>query len=407
MTSSAPNNLKSKLARANRRKQFLAASLVAPLAVFLLVAFFFPLGKMLFLSVENTDVQRHMPQTSEAITTWDGQGIPDETVYAALVDDLRIGSENRTIALAATSLNHEIAGFRSLVMSAARRSDDLTPPFQQSLIDHNAKWGEHETWVGFQRAAAPYTLRYLLASVDLKRDVDGEIQKVPESRRVYISYLKRTLWICFVVTALCLALGFPMSYLIANASPRARSILFILVLLPFWTSLLVRTTAWVILLQSTGIVNSMLMWVGLTDGPIQLIFNRFGVYVSMVHILLPFMILPIYSVMRSIPKNHLHASASLGARPFATFRYVYLPRALPGVTAGCMLVSVLALGFYITPALVGGAGDQMLSFLIAEFTIRTANWHMAAALALLLLLTIIVVFSITSRLIRPSRGNRS
>jgi len=404
MADRADLSLKTKMARANRRRQLMAAALVAPAFLFLAVAFLLPLGSILFYAVENTDVAEYMPRTSDAIGDWDGTGIPDEPVFEALYHDLREGYEAKTIARAATSLNHQIAGFRSLVMGTARRARRIEgPPYKQAILEIRPDWGETETWVAFSRAAQPITPRYVLAAVDLERTQDGTIQWVEEDRQVYITYLERTIWISLVVTLACFLIAFPMAYLMAMAGPGLRRILFILVLLPFWTSLLVRTAAWVILLQKNGVVNDALIWTGLTEEPLQLIFNRFGVYVAMVHVLLPFMILPMYSVMRTIPRDHLRASASLGARPAATFFQVYLPQTLPGVGAGCLLVWVLAIGFYITPALVGGGGDQMLSFLIAEFTLQTANWHMAAALALLLLLMVAVIYPLMARLTGANR----
>lgn len=406
MTIQANPTLKRKLAQANRRRKIVPAALLAAPLLFLVFAFLIPLGSILFYSVENTEVSEFMPHTSQAITSWDGAGLPDEPTFKALVQDLAEGYEAKTIARAATSLNHQVSGFRSLVMRSARKAGEIdTGPYRDAVIVLDPRWGETDTWIAFQRGASPITPRYLLAAVDRQQTAEGAVELVPENRRIYITYLERTFWISFVVTLACLILGFPMAYLMSNAEPKMRRILLILVLLPFWTSLLVRTTAWVILLQKNGVVNSALIWMGMTDAPMQLIYNRFGVYVAMVHILLPFCILPMYSVMQSIPRDHLRASASLGARPATTFLSIYLPQTLPGVGAGCLLVWVLAIGFYITPALVGGAGDQMLSFLIADFTLKTANWNMAAALALLLLAMVAVIYPLMSRLTGANRLN--
>jgi len=166
------------------------------------------------------------------------------------------------------------------------------------------------------------------------------------------------------------------------------------VLVPFWTSLLVRTAAWVALLQKEGVVNDFLIWLGLIEAPVQLIFNRIGVYIAMVHILLPFMILPLYAVMRGVPQEHMRAAASLGAKPVAAFLTVYLPQTVPGLAGGSMLVFIIALGFYLTPSLVGGGSDQMLSYLVAQYGMATANWGMAAALALLLLACVAALYPI-------------
>ena len=160
---------------------------------------------------------------------------------------------------------------------------------------------------------------------------------------------------------------------------------------------LVRTAAWVIVLQKAGIVNDALMGLGLVDEPLALIFNRTGVYISMVHILLPFMILPLYGVMKGIPGDHVRAATSLGATPRAAFLEVYFPQTLPGLAAGCLLVFVVALGFYITPMLIGGGSDQMLAYLIAQYATKTANWGLAGALAVVLLVCIAVLYPIYQR----------
>ena len=206
-----------------------------------------------------------------------------------------------------------------------------------------------------------------------------------------------TFWIAIVVTLLCAGIGYPMAYVMAMAGKRTGRLLFILVLLPFWISLLVRTAAWVVLLQKEGIINGALLALGLVDAPQQLIFNRIGVYVAMVHILLPFLILPLYSVMKSIPRDHVRAAASLGAPPLSAFLTVYFPQTIPGLGAGCLLVFVLSIGFYVTPALVGGSADQMLSALIAQSALGTANWGLASALALVLLCCVAVIYPIFGR----------
>ena len=174
-------------------------------------------------------------------------------------------------------------------------------------------------------------------------------------------------------------------------------------LLPFWTSLLVRTGAWVVLLQREGVVNDVLIALGLISEPLQLVYNRFGVYVAMTHILLPFMVLPLYSVMRGIPPQYMRAAASLGARPLRAFLRVYLPQTVPGIGAGCLLVFILAIGYYITPALIGGINDQMVSYFVAFFTNQTVNWGMASALGTVLLIVTLLLFALYARLVGIDR----
>ena len=273
------------------------------------------------------------------------------------------------------------------------------PPFKDALIALEKRWGDVTYWRAIKAAGGPFTTRYLLAAIDLQRRWDGSVGLAPPERTIYIDYLKRTFWISFWVLFYCIAIGYPMAYLIASIGKRLSRILLILVLLPFWTSLLVRTAAWVVLLQNKGIVNDILLSLGLTSEPLTLIFNRIGVYIAMVHILLPFLILPLYAVMKNIPGSHMRAAASLGARPLAVFLSVYLPQTLPGLGAGCLLVFILSLGFYITPALIGGASDQMLSYLIAEFATRTGNWGMASAIAILLLISVAILYPVYRGLI--------
>ena len=226
---------------------------------------------------------------------------------------------------------------------------------------------------------------------------------VPPDQAIYLGIFLRTFWISFVVTALCLLLGYPLAYKLASLPARISNLLLILVLLPFWTSLLVRTGAWVVLLQREGVVNDVLIALGLTSEPLQLVYNRFGVFVAMTHILLPFMVLPLYSVMRGIPPQYMRAAASLGARPLRAFLRVYLPQTVPGIGAGCLLVFILAIGYYITPALIGGINDQMVSYFVAFFTNQTVNWGMASALGTVLLIVTLLLFALYARLVGIDR----
>jgi putative spermidine/putrescine transport system permease protein len=221
---------------------------------------------------------------------------------------------------------------------------------------------------------------------------------VPADQAVFGTVLLRTLWISSMVTLICLLVGYPAAYLLARLPERTSNPLLILFLVPFWTSLLVRTAAWVVLLQREGVINAFLVGAGLTDQPLPMIYNRFAVYVAMVHILLPFMILPLYSVMRGIPAAHLRAASSLGAPPFTVFRRVFLPQSAAGVAAGSLLVFIQAIGYYVTPALVGGANDQMISYFIAFYASRTINWGMAAALSILLVGATVALFMVYRRL---------
>jgi len=267
------------------------------------------------------------------------------------------------------------------------------------LLDADPKWGERETWAAIRRAGGPATDFYLLAAVDLRRDADNAIAAAPANESVFRNVLGRTLWIAGVVTLACLALGYPVALFIARQPPQRAALFLFLVLLPFWTSLLVRTVAWVVLLQREGILNNLLLSLGIVHEPLRMIFNRFAVYVAMVHVLLPFMVLPLYAVMKAISPTYERAAASLGATPFTAFRRVYVPQTLPGIAAGCLMVFIQALGYYITPALVGGADDQMISYFIAFYASRTVNWGMAAALSIMLLTATLALYAVYHRMI--------
>ena len=397
----ADRSLEVKLRRAERRRSLNAFLLVAPLLLFIVVVFAGPILSLLYFSVDDPKLAEVMPRTAQAVADWDGAEVPGEEAFAAVVEEIRTGYTNRTVAAAAMRLNYEISGFRSMVMRTGRKIRRIEgPPYKEALIGLDERWGDITYWRAIKASAGPYTTRYLLAAVDLQRRWDGSVRAAPPERTIYIDYLKRTFWISFWVLACCIAIGYPMAFLIATSEKRWSRFLLVLVLLPFWTSLLVRTAAWVVLLQNKGIVNDFLLYGGFIDEPLTLIFNRTGVYIAMVHILLPFLVLPLYAVMKNIPGSQMRAAASLGAKPLAAFLSVYLPQTLPGLGAGCILVFILSLGFYITPALIGGASDQMLSYLIAEFATRTGNWGMASAIAILLLLSVAALYPIYRGLVR-------
>ncbi len=400
--------LRRRLRRTERRRRLEAALLLAPLLLFLLVFFLLPIAGMLRLSVANDELREVMPRTAELVRAWDGEGLPGEAVFAAFAAELRAAFEARgALAGPAKRLDSDVSGFRGLLFGTARRLPDEAKPapgsWRDALVEIDGRWGERETWAAIRRAAAPVTPIYLLAALDRRIDAGGAVVPVPRQQAIYVNIFLRTFWIGFVVTALCLLLGFPLAYKLASLPVRIGNLLMILVLLPFWTSLLVRTGAWVVLLQREGPINDALMALRLVGEPLQLVYNRFGVYVAMTHILLPFMVLPLYSVMRGIPRDYMRAAASLGARPLTAFFRVYLPQTVPGIGAGCLLVFILAIGYYITPALVGGGNDQMVSYFVAFFTNQTVNWGMAAALGTVLLLAVLGLYAVFARLVGLDR----
>jgi putative spermidine/putrescine transport system permease protein len=396
-------SLRRSLRRSRRRRQIAAAGFVAPLLVFTLLVFLLPIGDMLRRSFWNAELAAAWPGVRAAMGAWraeSGHGVPPEPVFAALAQDFRRTYGTAAFGAAARRLNYDLENGRSLVFNTGRRVAQLDQPtgtWTATLIGIDRRWGAPETWAAIDRARVPFTDFFLLAALDLQRDAEGLARK-PAQQAIYLDVLGRTFSISLAVTLACLVLGFPVAYAIAAQPPSRANLLLMLVLLPFWTPLLVRTAAWVVLLQENGLANQLLLALRLIDRPLRLIYNRTGVLVAMTHVLLPFMILPLYSVMKGVPPSLIRAALSLGARPFTAFRRVYLPQVMPGVAAGALLVFILALGYYITPALVGGGADQMISTFIAFNTTDTANWSLAAALGTVLLAATFVLFAIAARL---------
>lgn len=216
---------------------------------------------------------------------------------------------------------------------------------------------------------------------------------------VYVKVLINTLRISLLITAICLLLAYPYAYIMAHVGRKTAGVLLIAVLVPFWSSVLVRTYAWVVILQDTGLVNSLLLSLGLVDEPVSLVRNLVGVVIGTVHILMPFMVLPIYSIMRRIDTDLVKAAANLGSSPFDAFRRVYLPLSLPGVLAGSLLVFVLSLGLYVTPAVLGNPDQAMLGQVIVNQVQSLLNWGMGAAMALILLVVTLLTLAIASRIV--------
>lgn len=406
LTTADGRPLKSALARAERMRRVKAMLLVLPLLLFIGVSFLFPIALMLFRSVDNPLVADHMPRTVAALEAWDDRSeLPDEAVYAALVADLAEAREDRTIGRLATRLNYETGGLRSTITRTGRRAARLEPPFKEALIGLNDDWANPETFATIKRLGSRLTDVQYLAAVDRRYDVNDNIVAQPEVRQIYVSNFIQTLWMSIIVTVACLVLGYPVAYLLSILPLRYSNVLMILVLLPFWTSLLVRTTSWIVLLQTEGIINDILVWIGILsdDGRIQLIFNAEGTVIAMTQILLPFMILPLYSVMKTIPPSYMRAAMSLGANRYYAFWRVYAPNTLPGVGAGCLLVFILAIGYYITPALVGGQDGMMISNFIAYHMQRSLNWGLAAALGTILLLGVLILYWVYNKLVGIER----
>ena len=405
LTTADGRPLKAALATAQARARRRAFLLVVPLLAFVLLSFLIPIGYMLKRSVEHDGFSRSAP----SLSAWFAEN-PDvsagdvpEAAYAALVQDLALMQVDRTTGLAGTRINYTVPGTISLFKGGARAAATLTPPYKEALLALDPMWAAPRLWMAMQSAASPYTTEFYHVAADRKLTDDGWVRG-GDKERIYLYLFFKTFLVSAIITALCLLLAFPVAHLLAVLPMAKSSLLMILVLLPFWTSLLVRTSAWIALLQEQGVVNDMLVGLGLIgdDQRLTMMYNLTGTIVAMTHVLLPFMILPLYSVMRTIPPSYARAARSLGATSWTTFRRIYLPQTLPGIAAGSLLVFILAVGYYITPALVGGADGQLISNLIS-FHMSKSNWSLAAAIAAMLLAAILLLYWVYDRLIGIDR----
>ena len=383
-----------------------ALLLALPLIAFTSVTFIAPLGSMLMRSVYDPLVANILPGTVAALKEWDGEGLPPEAAYAVAAQELRQARKEKTLGRLATRLNRQSPGLRSAITRTGRKLQrGGEPPYSESLPAMHPAWGQPELWRAIVLTGSEVTPGYYLNALDLQLAPGGKIVPQPEDRRIYRALFVKTIWVSLVITLLCLAIGYPVAWFIAHAPPRQAKILLVLVLLPFWTSLLVRTTSWIVLLQQQGVVNDLLVWTGALadDQRLTMIHNMTGTLVAMTHVLLPFMILPLYSVMSGIPSVQMQAAASLGARWPRAFWQVYLPQSLPGVGAGCLLVFILAIGYYITPALVGGQSGQLISNFIAYHMQTSLNWNLAAALGSILFIAVTLLFLLYDRVLGLDR----
>ena len=374
-----------------------ALALITPLLVFLGLFFVWPLFTVMTQAVSDPSVSRVLTRTVAQIGEWDGTGLPSPEIQAAFRADIVATTDDMAMGDVTRRLNSSKSGFRSLMnrtLSAVRDNPDA------DLSEVDARWSDPSFWKAIQDNASPYTDAFLLASLDLERDVSGAITRMPAGMSANATILARTLWTAALVTFWCLVIGLPYAMIAASVQGWKRAVLLGAVLLPLWISLLVRSAAWMIILQDSGIINQTLLALGIIPEPLVLIYNRFGVVLAMTHVLLPFMVLPIFSVLLTVPGNLMSAAASLGAHPLRAFLRVLLPLSLRGVISGMLLVFMTSIGYYITPALLGGASDQMISSVIAFYATGSANWSMAAALGLVLLVLTLILYTVYNRLSR-------
>ncbi|WP_112321371.1 ABC transporter permease [Oceanibium sediminis] len=385
--------------RARRVRAFL---FVMPLLIFIMFAFVAPIASMLFRSAYNPTVAELVPASLEALADWDGEGSPPEAAQAQFALDMKRLANDRTSGQLAEEINRFLPGTSSVVKSTARelrRTDDaeLSANGAALLLEADEEWGDPGIWRALRKAGQTYTSSYYLTALDLEMTRDGTIQQ--RDTQIYLKLYGKTLWMALIITLLTLILGYPLAFHMAHCSTSRANFLMVFVLLPFWTSLLVRTTSWIALLQTNGVVNSTLISLGVTDDPLELLYTQFSTIIAMTHILLPFMVLPLYSVMRGIDPSYMRAAMSMGSRPIPAFLRIYLPMSLPGLSAGALLVFIISVGYYITPALVGGTDGQMISNIIAFHMQQSNNWELAAALGSLLLVLIIALYWLYDRFV--------
>ncbi len=491
--------LKKSLARALRLQKTRALMLIAPLLLFVLISFIFPIGQMLFRSVENQIVEETLPETIDRLGAWDPAetDLPAEDVFVALYIDMFLAQEQKTHTRLGTRLNYELTGTSSLFRQSGRRvarfdTDTLTDQFvdldgawkepatwasmmedgavrdalpftartwdrwaafvvsegddpaeekledflytalwwdltqnkpgstgsplvddaaaaaggfegvslAEMFADADEDWASRELWATIQTYSPKYTSGYFLNAVDMRLTPEGAAWQ-PEEKQILLKLFGRTIWMSMAITFTCILLGYPVAWLLANLPMRQANVLLILVLLPFWTSLLVRTSAWKVMLQQQGVINDTLVWIGLVDDASRLVMinNQFGTIVAMTHILLPFMILPMYSVMQTIPPSYLRAAKSLGANNWTAFWRVYFPQSVPGIGAGSILVFILSIGYYITPEIVGGTKGVFISNRIAYHISSSLNWGLAAALGTILLAVVLLLYWCYDRIV--------
>ena len=408
MVNSSPNSillsadgtpLKKSLSRSLRQQKIRALLLISPLLIFILVAFIMPIVSMLSRSVENDLVSQTLPATVSAIQSWDALSgeLPDELVYKAFAQDIHNAAKAKVHTKVALRLNYEKSGIASLFKKTARKAKkwdiETDGPFKEKLIKVHKGWGEVEVWQTIKTHSPRYTSGYFLNAIDMRKTAEGADFQ-PEDKTILIKLFQRTLIMSLIITFSCILLGYPVAWLLANLPMRQANLLMLLVLLPFWTSLLVRTSAWKVMLQQQGVINDILEQLSLVSDNARLIMinNEIGTIVAMTHILLPFMILPMYSVMQTIPPSYLRAAKSLGATNWTAFWRVYFPQSIPGIGAGSILVFILAIGYYITPEIVGGTKGVFISNRIAYHILKSLNWGLAAALGTILLVAVLILY---------------
>jgi len=393
--------LKVSLQKAERRNKLRAFLLVVPLLFFILFTFLIPIGDMLLRSVDDSYINTVFPKTFEKYKKWDRQSLPSEELYKTMFFEVKEGS-GFSIGKATTRMNYAKSGWKSLLKKSKRKFKKIEEgPYKEQMIAIDKRWADMEYWKAIGVMVDATTAGYYLNAVDLKYNVDKEIIRQEENRRIYNHTWFKTFKVSVLVMFFCLILGYPIAYLLSTLPLKYSNLLMICVLLPFWTSLLVRTVAWMVMLQQKGVFNNLLVMSHIIsdESRFKLMYNETATIIVMTQILLPFMVLPLYSVMRTISPNYMRAALNLGASPLHAFWKIYMPNSVPGISAGCMLVFILAIGYYITPELVGGKDGQMIGNWIAYHLKTTLNWGLCAALGAILLGVMTVLYWVYNKLV--------
>jgi putative spermidine/putrescine transport system permease protein len=436
--------LKASLKKSLRRTKIRSFLLLLAPLLFLLIMFVTPIGSLLSRSVDDVDINRVLPETFAQYELWEDKSqVPNEEMFAAVINDIRATHKvedsngknigKNLLGKAGTRMTYEFSGWRSLLLKTVksatsvnkRSKEEVKPykweaPYKEKMIKRDKRWGKVEFWQSLGAMKDPYTFGYYLNAVDLRYDANKNIIEKKEHLKIYKTIWIRTLQVSLMVTIFCLILAYPVSYLLATLPMRTSNLLMICVLMPFWTSLLVRIVAWMIMLQQNGVVNDTLVGIlpcfeGMVNLPffgetnldlcfsdedrIPMMYNFTGTIIVMTQVLLPFMILPIYSVMRGVPPSYMKAAQNLGATPTRAFIRVYMPQSVPGIGAGCILVFIVAIGYYITPELVGGKDGLMIGNFVAREMQTTLNWGLAAAMGAMLLAAVLILYWAYDRLI--------
>lgn len=382
----APGNWRSVRSGILANRDFRLFLLVLPLLAFIIITVVAPVCQFLYRAIDNDLLARNLPLTAASLADWQpAQGLPGPESFRALAMDIRAAREAGTLGQVAQALNQQVTGVRNGFIKSGLLVDAAETIDPEVLTKAVPALADVKLWALLKTAESDWTDFYLLQSIDFERDVDGTIRNVPADRAIFRDIIWRTIVISVNVTLICILLALPVAHVLANARAPWSNILLALVLFPLWTSLLVRTVSWIIILQGEGPVNATLTFLDLIEEPLRLVYTRGSLYVAMVQVLLPLMILSILSVLLKLPKELLRAATSLGANWWQSYWRVLLPLLSPGILTGSAIVFVFALGYYITPTLIGGPRDQMLSSYVANYTNKTLNWGLAGALAVQLM----------------------